>query len=364
MVEDNTIKINEGIRRAGKDEMNLIELPFTLLSKKNPRKIKTMERKWIGKGEDGKERKFYKIVTASDKWGLPTFTGEEVYLACMELSHRQGFKDREVHTSQYELLNIMNWPLSDGRSYERLIRTFNQLGGVLITTNAFWNNQNKMYEKVGFGIINNYKFFENERRGRKKKYHQLAIPFGYFRWDDELFNSFQRGNIKTINTSLYFSLKNYTAKRLYRFVDKKLYKHEVFELDLKKLAFDKLEMAGEAYKHSSKIIQNLRPAIQELKERGIAEIEIKKSKTESGYKACFNPITKSQVHIEVETPTCLKAEEIVGHFHKTLNPEKNHQPIQKEIKQAQELLNKYKEREIKYIITYALTQAKKTNFEM
>ena len=364
MIEENTIKINEGVRRTGKDEMNLIELPFTLLTKRNPKQLKKIKREWKGKGEDGKERNFYKIITGSEEYGLPTFIGEEVYLACMELSYKQGFTNRKVSTTQYELIKLMGWG-DNGKSYTRLIKALNQLGGIWITTNAFWDNQNKTYRKIGFGLLSNYEFFENERKGRRANYkNQAPLPLGYFRWDDILFNSFQKGNIKTINISLYFSLKSYISKRLYRFTDKKLYNQKSFEIDLFKLAFDKLEMTGEAYKHPSKILQNLRPAIQELKERGIAEIEIKKSKTESGYKSCFSPVTKSQTHIEVEIPTSLKAKKLVNHFHKTLNPEKGHQPTQKETKQAQELLSKYSEEEIKHIISYAMKQAKKTNFEM
>jgi len=370
MIEKNKIKIDEGTKRIGKDEMNLIELPFTLLAKRNPKRLKTIEREWIGRDEKGKERKFYKIITGSDKWGLPTFIGEEVYLACMEVSHRQEFRDRTVSTTQYELLSIMKWPLNDGRSYERLIKAFNQLGGVWITTNAFWDNQEKIYKKVGFGIISNYEFFVNERKGKKGRYSsQPSLPLGYFRWDDILFQSIQKGHIKTIDTKLYFSLKSYISKRLYRFVDKRLYNQESFEIDLFRLAFDKLEMTGEAYKHPSKVIQNLQPAIKELKERGIANIKIKQSQSESGYKVCCSPITKPQMLVETEVttqnPAPSKAEELVNYFHSKLKPDNNnHQPTQKEIQQAQDLLSEYNEEEIKYIIDYALKEAKKTNFQM
>jgi len=42
MIEENKIKINEGTRRTGKDEMNLVELPFTLLTKRNLSEFPTL----------------------------------------------------------------------------------------------------------------------------------------------------------------------------------------------------------------------------------------------------------------------------------------------------------------------------------
>ena len=365
MIEENKIKIDEGKRRIGKDEMNLIELPFTLLTKRNPKGLKTIERHWLGKGEDGKERKFNKIITGSDKWGLPTFIGEEVYLACMELSYRQGFENRKVSTSQYDLIKLMNWP-TGGSSYQRLIKAFNQLGGIWITTNAFWDNQNKRYQKLGFGLIDDYCFFEDEKKGQKSNYHQLSIPLGYFHWNETFFSqSIKKNNIKTIDTSLYFSLNGYTTKRLYRFVDKKLYNQQSFEIDLFRLAFEKMEMTGN-YKYPSKVIEKLKPAMEELKKRGIAESQIKKSKTESGYKICFSPATKHQVLLgkEKKTENPPKAEDLANYFHKKLDPQKIHIATEKELQQAQDLLNEYGEGKSKQIIDYSVKQAQETKFKM
>lgn len=376
MIEENKIKIDEGERRIGKDEMNLIELPFTLLTKRNPKGLKTIERNWSGKGEDGKERKFYKIITGSDKWGLPTFIGEEVYLACMELSYKQGFEDRKVCTTQYDLLKLLRWS-TGGKEYQRLIKAFNQLIGISIVTNAFWDNQNKKYQKLGFGLIDDYCFFEDEKKGQKSNYHQLPIPLGYFHWNETFFNqSIKKNNIKTIDTNLYFSLNGYTSKRLYRFVDKKLYNHQSFEIDLFRLAFEKLEMTGN-YQYPSKVIEKLQPAIKELETRGIAKIDIEKSKTESGYKICFSPIVKPQILVKqterktkekesekLVAPAETQAQDLVSYFHTQIDPQSQHTATGKELHQAQDLLDQYGEEKSKQIINYSIKQAQETNFKM
>lgn len=371
MIEDRTIKINQGNKRIGKDEMNLIELPFTLLTKRNQKNLKTIERQWVSKGEDGKDKNFYKIITGSDKWGLPTFMGEEVFLACMELSYKNEFKNKKINATQYQLIKLMGWD-DCGASYKRLITAFNQLLGLSIITNAFWDNIEKKYIKLGFGIIDEYAFFENEKK-TKGKYKQSALPLGYFKWNDKFFeNSIQKGYIKTLDTKIYFSLESYISKRLYRYADKKLYKSDCFEIDLFKLAFDKLEMTDN-YKYPSKIIEKLtkpskttksekqkKSPVEELKEKGI-NIIIKKSQTESGYKVCFNS-TKKIFNI---TPKPTEAEHIklIKYFHEKLNHQQQ-KPTSTELDQAQGLLNKYGKKKSRYIIDFAIQEAKKTKFDM
>lgn len=55
----------------GKDEMNLVEYPITLLSKRHESKTKTIEFSDTITGDGGKLIKREWIVTGSDKYGLP-----------------------------------------------------------------------------------------------------------------------------------------------------------------------------------------------------------------------------------------------------------------------------------------------------
>lgn len=366
-IEDKAIKIDEGVRRTGKDEMNLIELPFTLLTKRNPKNLKTIERHWTSKGEDNKEKKFYKIITGSDKWGLPTFIGEEVYLACMELSHRQGFQNRKVYTTKYELIRLMGWVMN-GESYKRLIKAFNQLGGLWITTNAFWDNKQKKYREIGFGIIDDYMFFEEEKKGRKNRFGEKDSPLGTFSWNEKFFeHSLQKDNIKTLDTSLYFSLTSHAAKRLYRFFDKRLYRQDTFEIDLFKLAFEKMEMIGN-YNYPSEVVRKLNSAFTELRDKSLFEVEVKTSNTDSGYKVCVKPSGTARIFTGNSSNSDDKkeniiAKDIVNYFH-TQNNSVIKPPTQRELHQAKELLTIHNTEEVKHIVEFGVEQAKKTKFEM
>lgn len=274
----------------GRDELNLIELPFSLVSNDNKQKLDTIERKWTEQG-----REFYLTISPNVKFGLPTFQTEEITIAALELTYRNGFKNREVHTTKQEMLELLRWH-DNGHYRKLLITAFSQLKGISIFTNRFWDHREKKYADAqgGFGIIDDFVFYEDEPRSRG----QLALPLSFFRWNQTLWENFQAGYIKRLDTSVYFSLGSNLSRRLYRYVDKWLYQGGQ-EIDLYKLAFIKLGMS-DRYRYPSDVATKLKPAIDELNSRQLAEIRITKSKsTESGYKVVFQP---KKSHQSIEKP--------------------------------------------------------------
>lgn len=270
----------------GRDELNLIELPFALITHENKQRLTSINRRWVEQG-----REFYLRVSPNPDFGLPTFRTEEVMIAALELSHRQGFKSREVHTTKQEMLELMRWH-DNGHYRQSLVQAFSQLAGIVIRTNRFWNRTANRYEEAqaGFGVIDDFAFYEDESRRSRG---QLALPLSYFRWNQVLWDSYTAGYIKRLNTALYFSLRTNLARRLYRYVDKWVYRGGQ-EIDLEKLATIKLGMSDQ-YRYPSLIVQKLKPAIEELNSRGVARIAIVRSKTtESGYKAVIQPVHAPQ----------------------------------------------------------------------
>ena len=282
----------------GRDEMNLIELPFSLVSYRNTNKLKTIESRWPGKDEKGNPKEFYKIVTGSDWWGLPTFQAEEVLIAALELTYRQNFESRKVRTTKYELLSLMNWPRAGGHYRRLLTDTFAQLRGVTIATNHFWDNGKKRFAEVVFGIIDDVRFYDDEQKRRRQDNGQLLLPLGYFNWNETFWNSMQAGYIKRLDTATYFSLKSNLTRRFYRYADKHLHNGGV-EIDLFRLALDKLVMVGN-YKYPSEVIRKIQPAIDELNRRKLAKIKVIESKTASGYKVSVQPVKRLQNNAKVQ----------------------------------------------------------------
>jgi hypothetical protein len=258
---------------ASKDEMNLVEFPFILLSKRNEDQ-KTIEfNDWtIANGETAKREW---IVTGSDKYGLPTASDEELYIALMKVSKDIDFRSRRVPIVRYQLAKLMGWRL-DGKSYERIEQGLDRLSGVRIKAkNAFWDNEKKKYVTVNFGIIDDYYLYD-EKPGKKRDIAQEEIPISNFSWNEVLFNSFKAGNIKTIDTEFYFTLKSPITKRLYRFLDKKKYGGKPkFEIGIRKLA--SLLPLKDDYPSHIKVL--LEKAHNELTENGfLSNVDYEKAK--------------------------------------------------------------------------------------
>ena len=196
-----------------KDEMNLVEFPFILLSKRNEDQ-KTIEfTDWTTANGETAKREW--VVTGSDKYGLPTASDEELYIALMKVSKDMDFQSRRVSIVRYQLAKLMGWRL-DGKSYERIEQGLDRLSGVRIKAkNAFWDNEKKKYVTVNFGVIDDYYLYD-EKPGKKRDIAQEELPISNFSWNEVLFNSFKAGNIKTIDAEFYFTLKSPITKRLYR----------------------------------------------------------------------------------------------------------------------------------------------------
>jgi plasmid replication initiation protein len=247
--------------RIGRDEMNLAEFPFTVLSHRVPNGVNTIKFSDTITGKGGKTVRRGWTITGSDAYGLPVAGDEEVYVALMEVTEDYGFEDPRVPITRYDLLRRMGWP-RDGHSYKRVQDSLNRLMGVsIVANNSFWDNDAKRYVNEGFHILEGYRLYD-EKPGRDN-----SPPNSYIVWNPVLFNSFRAGNIKQLDTGMYFSLSTPLARRLFRYLDKKRYDGKAtYRMKLSKLAFEKLGMSRNYY--PSQIKRELRRAHDELIAKG------------------------------------------------------------------------------------------------
>ncbi len=247
-----------GVPSFSRDEMNLAEFPLTVLSTRVDPKVKTLEfsDQLRTKNGDVVERKW--VITGADKFGLPTSTDDDVILGLIRLSMDDGFRNRKVYFSRYELLKALRWS-TEGRSYSRLTKSLDRLSGVRIrAANSFYDNSSKTYQTCNFGIVDSYEI--NDHRSKNPK---GETPRSFFVWSEIIFDSFRAGFIKKLDLDLYFSLKSAVSRRLYRYLDKHFYYKTVIEKPLMLLAFEKLGLSR-SYRFVSSIKQQLEPAIEEL----------------------------------------------------------------------------------------------------
>jgi len=255
--------------RLGGDELNLAEFPFALLADRQPEGVDTIEFSDVIKGKGGQTIERTWILTGSEEFGLPIASDEQVYVALMEITREQGFENRTIHTTRYELIKRLGWP-DKGGSYARLKGCLNRLLGVTITAKqAFWDKTKQQYVDVGFHIIDDYALY-NEPVGRKAQGQARRQPLSYIAWNQVVFKSFQAGNLKQLDTGFYFGLRSAVARRLFRYLDKKrLDGKTAFRIELRKLGFEKLGMSRNYY--PSHIKQQLARAHEELIDSGFLE---------------------------------------------------------------------------------------------
>ncbi|MEL6444667.1 MAG: replication initiator protein A [Bacteroidota bacterium] len=264
----------------GRDELNLIELAFTTLGRARSRK--TLKTEWRGKDHKGRTRKFYKVVTGSDEFGLPEYASEELLIAFFHKASRDDFEARSITAVPYELLKLMGWG-TDGRAYGRLKRALDQLAGVYITTNALWNAEKGTYSKSGFHVLDDYEFVEDPKSGHTS----LTVN-----WNEKLFSIFRQSRFKRLDTQFFYNLPTPVAKRLFRWLDKHLRKTGHAEIDVIHLAHVKLEISH-SKRYVSQVMQVLQPALDALTDRGYCTWALMDSQTDSGKKLVFDRIRDS-----------------------------------------------------------------------
>ena len=241
-------------RISSRDEMNLAEFPLTVLSTRANPGLKTLEFSDHIRGKNGEllERKW--IITGADKFGLPTSSDDEVLLGLLKLTVDDGFKERKIFFTRYELLKILRWT-TEGRSYSRLQKALDRLSGVRIkATNGFYDNDSKSHSTKNFGIVDAYEL--NDGR-------DLSPKPSFFIWSEVLFKSFQAGFIKKLDLDFYLDLKSAVSKRLYRYLDKHFWYKARVQTNLFTLSHEKIGISRN-YAYASSLRQQLDPAIEEL----------------------------------------------------------------------------------------------------
>jgi len=253
--------------------MNLVEFPFATLSHKpSLGSLKCV--RWIGDGE-GKRHKQSWVVQGGSASGLPTEFDERVYVALMALTREQGFTSRKVPLSIYRLLTLMG-ESTDGAHYHSIERSLERLlRASIVAKGAFWDAQRGELVQCanGFHLIERYWLAYQE--GDAGVVEREGAP-GYIVWGDEVWQSLQSGYLKQLDLETFYRLRTPIARRLYRFLDKKLHRNRRLEIDIFQLS-QQLGMAY--YRYPAKVKEKLQPGIDELIDIGfLARAEMIKVK--------------------------------------------------------------------------------------
>jgi hypothetical protein len=265
-----------------KDELNLAEFPIAALADRVPDGQLSLVYEDRLDQRDGPPIVRRLTITGSPKNGLPTALDDEVMVGLIQLTKRRNnFAEPRVTFSRYELIELLGWPQS-GQSYQRIEEALHRwVGVVLMYENAWWDNAAKSWVDETFHILDNVTLYDRERRRPRGRAAAAAnaddrrpagdppLPLSSFRWNEVMFRSFQSGNLKRLDLDTLLALKLPTTKRLFRFLDKRFYRRERIDFDLKTFACNHIGLS-KSYA-PTELKRRLKPAIDELEERGFLE---------------------------------------------------------------------------------------------
>lgn len=256
----------------GRDELNLAEFPIAVLGDRAPAGVKTLvfedQIRDQGSGELVTRRL---TVSGSDQFGLPTALDDDVVVALIQLTRaHNGFTDRTVQFTRYQLLQMLGWG-DRGDSYDRIEESLKRwLGVTLFFEKAWWDKAEKAWVDEHFHLIDNVTLYDAEARRRKKKANPgTALPLSSFTWNQVIFRSFQAENLKKLDLEAYFGLSLAPARRMYRFLDKRFYRRNRWQFDLREFACEHVGFAR-TY-DNAQLRRKMLPSIRELEALGFLE---------------------------------------------------------------------------------------------
>jgi hypothetical protein len=254
--------------RLGKDEMNLAEFPITLLTDRVPKGQKLLQyRDEIFDEKTSRVIARKLTISASEGDGLPTALDDDVILGLIQLTKvTNNFTSRRVEFGRSDLIRMLGWPDS-GFSYRRIATSLKRwLGVSLVYENAWWDKRQQAWTTKGFHIIDNFEL----SGGRAKDGRGDLFP-SHVLWNEVVFESFDAGYLKTIDYDFYRLLEHPAAKRMYRFLSKRMYRGPDLSFDLCDFAIAHSGLSPNYRGDAGKLKEKLRPALEELEAAGFLE---------------------------------------------------------------------------------------------
>jgi len=339
----------------GKDEMNLAEYPFTLLTPRLRPGSKTFTLTQQIRDAHGKSITQTWAVLGSDKYGLPTPYDDDVLLALLYCYKSQNSAGKRISFTLYELCRIMQRRPSQ-QEYARLRVALNRLISTTIAaTNCFYDNLAHSWVSESFHLFERYRVYHEQKR------RAAAPPLSFIEMSEVFYRSVALANyIKNLNLDLYYRLTSATSKRLFRYLDKNRYHKAQYEEGLVKLA-RKLPLQA-AY--PSQIKQKLARAHTELQQQSYLATVTYAVTPQGEDKVTYTFAAPPALDRSAPAAPTLTAAQLVLDFYGQLTGQADlpYTPTPKELALAEEYLTIHGPPCAAFLERHALKAAKAVNF--
>jgi len=201
-------------QEVAKEDANLATWPVTLATMRHQEGPYTFE----GVNADGQPCSW--TLSTLRELALPTARDEGVYVALAAMTYEQGRvdalpgEDTRVVFTFYRIAKKLGWSIS-GRNYQRIRESIERLHGVRIKAeNSIKDPVTGRYGDGLFHILDTAVLYPE-----KAMDDQEALPFSWIEWSSQIRTDYLAGLVRTLDTRAYFSLENYTARTLFRYLD-------------------------------------------------------------------------------------------------------------------------------------------------
>jgi plasmid replication initiation protein len=237
----------------GRDNMNLAELPITLLADRVPKGVGTL----VFKTEHGQL-----TVSGSSKFGLPLAGDADIIVGLIYLTKRANdFTDPKVNFNRCELIDLMGWKKTGG-NYKRVDEGMQRwVGTTLEYQNSWYDNTVKRTTDATFHILESVVVYDRELRQHARTM-QRELPLSQFTWNGIFFESCQANYIRRLDVNVYFSLRSSISRQMMRFLGKRLYVRKDLTFELREFAFENVGLSRNY--PDDQIRKKLKPALDEL----------------------------------------------------------------------------------------------------
>ena len=249
----------------GREELNFAEFPLAVLSNNaNDNVVTYSDQIWDAKNKRAVTRTLE--ITGCKRYGLPTAANEEILLGMQQLAYINGFREPKVSFTIYQLLKILGWK-DNGQNYKRAQDGLNCWLGVTLRYIDAWREKHTDAEdewtSKGFHVIEDLTLHSKDNRHSRQS---------SFTWNSHIFKNLSNGHHKPINLAIFRSLRNPTAKRIYRFLDKRFYLNESQDFPLETFVLQKVGVSRN-FTDPYSLKRAIAPALKELEKLGYIQEE-------------------------------------------------------------------------------------------
>ncbi|MEE2960549.1 MAG: hypothetical protein VYA34_07375 [Myxococcota bacterium] len=298
-------------QRSAIDSMNLVELPFSLLTdgRHDARKQNHPDRDYavptsIYLNEDGHER-----LVAGEGERLPSALAERVVLGLLWLSNEHGLP-QELEFSLRHLVEKYMYPhrksKANARSLSRVVEELHSIATTRIVSNRWYDKEYGQQTEMNASIIDYVQFIDGPR-GKIVK----------LKWGSQVYKSVVDKYTKSLNVRFLMTIDRALDLRFYRWLDRQLAtkKQQVVQSSQKfakyKMLMSSKKLSAGGKTASSYVTSQLEDSLKRLQDRGLC-VRMTVDKSFNDYRLVFERLPKAERRVEIVEED--KATELVKHF--------------------------------------------------